>query len=72
MLTDSTNKVSGISKGTEAYYDNIETAITIETAARNDLFIAGDFNARLGSCSASDYDSGVGNNISWGLGIFRS
>ena len=60
-VTDSTNKVSGISKGTEAYYDNMKTATRVP--ARNDLFIAGDFNARLGSCSASDYDSGVGNNI---------
>ena len=59
-LTDSTNKVSGISKVTEAY-DNMKTAIRVP--ARIDLFIAVDFNARLGSCSASDYDSGVGNKI---------
>ena len=67
-VTDSTNKVSGISKAAEAYYDNVKTAIKVP--ARYDLFIAGDFNARLGSCSASDYGSGVSNNIGrYGNGV---
>ena len=67
-VTDSTNKVSGTSKAAEAYYDNVKTAIKVP--ARYDLFIAGDFNARLGSCSASDYGSGVSNNIGrYGNGV---
>lgn len=61
IVDDDISRVTGNSPLLQSYFNDLKTAINIP--ARYDLFVAGDFNARLGRCSRREYDAGLNNHI---------